>query len=146
MEQKFQAIRLRILTEKSIIGFGKYNLLTIGEILTLGHTNYLRYVYYNFESISFTDDILKKIYVIIIDEKGEIIIDRRINKPGKNLELHLEIQEYMESIVKKRCSPNNYKNKMQKGAKIAMKSRKERDKIYYSKTMMKARNNNNFHK
>ena len=68
-------ILLRTLTGKSKIHFGKYENLTIDEIINLGHTAYLRQVYFNISSINFTDEILDRIHVF---KKF------RIEKPGIN--------------------------------------------------------------
>lgn len=75
-------LRLRTLTYKSILGFGKYADFTVKHILDLNHTRYLRWVYYNCDMISFTDEILDRIYVIK---------ELRIEKPGKNPELGKKI-------------------------------------------------------
>ena len=69
---------LRTMTEKSIMGFGRHTDLSVGQLLALRHTKYLRWVYYNCSKITFTEEILKKIHI------GE---DYRIDKPGTNKEL-----------------------------------------------------------
>ena len=73
-----QVTLLRKLTEKSVFGFGKYNGLTIRQVLDLNHPQYLRWIYFNINEISFVDEIL-----------GEIKISEnyRIKKPGANKEL-----------------------------------------------------------
>jgi len=71
-------MRLRKLTRKSIIGFGRYEILTIGEILIMHKDAYLRWVYYNASHINFFNDILTEIG---IHEKI------RIDKPGTNPDL-----------------------------------------------------------
>lgn len=78
-------ILLRKMSYKSVVGFGKYKELTVQEIINLGHTAYLRYLYYNIEGISFVDDVLKDIGVY--SDK----YDYRIEKPGKNPELGDEL-------------------------------------------------------
>jgi hypothetical protein len=67
-------IRLRTLTEKSVLVQGKYKGLTVGNILKTD-PYYLEYLYYAVEKISFCDDILKKIN-----------IPYTIKKPGVNLD------------------------------------------------------------
>ena len=61
----------RILTEKSRLGFGKFGVLTIKDILTIDKGEYLAYCYYCISKISFTDTILESIGVT-----------DRIAKPG----------------------------------------------------------------
>ena len=56
-------IRLRTLTEKSTLGFGKFADMSVGQVIALNKTTYLRWCYYNLSGISFSDDVLKKIYL-----------------------------------------------------------------------------------
>jgi hypothetical protein len=69
----------RILTRKSILGFGNYDVrdLSIQMLLDLRKYNVLICAYYNLGKIGFTDDIL--------DELG-ITPEYRIEKPGKSEE------------------------------------------------------------
>jgi hypothetical protein len=76
-------IKLRTLTEKSILVHGKYKGLTVGNILKT-NPYYLRYIYYAIEKISFCDDILKK-----------IDIPYTITKPG----VDLNYKSYLVSIL-----------------------------------------------
>ena len=55
-------VRFRKLSYKSTLDFGKYKGFTVNDILNLGHTRYLRWVYFNFDMLSFIDEILDKIY------------------------------------------------------------------------------------
>lgn len=66
--------RLRTLTKKSCLKFGKYGDYKVGDILALRHTAYLRWVYYNMSKISFIKEILREIH---------IHEDWEIEKPGK---------------------------------------------------------------
>lgn len=77
-----QVILLRTLTEKSILGFGKYAEMSIRQILDLHKSVYLRWIYYNLSGITFTDEILSKIFI----RKSY-----RIPKPGKNPALNEEL-------------------------------------------------------
>jgi hypothetical protein len=81
------SILLRTMTEKSVLTFGQYKGQTIEEILRLGKRHYIRYLYYNVEGISFTEDILRKIGIIT----GQY--DNRISKPGKDPELGRKIED-----------------------------------------------------
>ena len=69
----------RIVTRKSILGFGNYDVrdLSIQMLLDLRKYNVLICAYYNLDKIGFTDDIL--------DELG-ITPEYRIEKPGKSEE------------------------------------------------------------
>jgi hypothetical protein len=76
---------LRKLTEKSILGFGKYADCAVKHLLDINETQYLRWVYFNSSRITFIDEILDKI---------RIPIEFRINKPGTNSEMHEKCNEY----------------------------------------------------
>jgi len=73
MESKI--VSLRTLTRKSLLWFGKYQGLSIQQIIDLRNQTYLRWLYYNYEGITFIEDILKQITI-----EGE----REIQKPGKH--------------------------------------------------------------
>jgi len=123
-----QAIRLRTLTEKSIINFGNYNGLTVGMIIDLKKGYYLRWVYYNCSNISFMDNILDKIDVI-----------ERIEKPGKNKVLGEEVQKM---ISARQFGITKIINKNAKiGITRAKKmGRSKRERIYFSRSSMQSRN------
>ena len=78
---------LRILTEKSIMKFGKYAESSVQQIIDSKNIHYLRYIYYNIEGISFSIDVLNKI---------NIYPKFRIDKPGKNPDLFDEYCKYLE--------------------------------------------------
>tara|TARA_R110000803_G_scaffold102638_12_gene170764 strand:- start:1951 stop:2337 length:387 start_codon:yes stop_codon:yes gene_type:complete len=82
-------VRLRTLTEKSTIWFGKWEGYSVGQMLGLNHNAALRWIYYNCDRVSFTDDILTQIR--IIHREG----DRKINKPGKDPIKGGELQEFL---------------------------------------------------
>jgi hypothetical protein len=75
---------LRKLTRKSILKFGQYSDLQVQNLLDLQRYKYLRWVYFNCSNISFMDDILDEI---------RIPLNFRIQKPSKNPDLHLKLQE-----------------------------------------------------
>lgn len=66
---------LRKLSRKSQLKFGIYCDNSVQDLLTFKKYNYLRWVYFNCDMISFLDDILDEL---------SISIDYRISKPGKN--------------------------------------------------------------
>jgi len=72
-------IRLRTLTDKSVLGFGQYRDMTLRQIIDYGKTNYLGWVYFNCETIDFHIDLLNEIY---INHKY------RLTKPAKAPELY----------------------------------------------------------
>jgi hypothetical protein len=51
----------RKLTEKSVLGFGKYCDYSVGQVLSLEEHHYLRWVYYNCSNINFFEDVLIQI-------------------------------------------------------------------------------------
>lgn len=61
--------RYRIMTERSILGFGKYADLTAGDVLRLDET-YLVWAYYTLEKVSFCDEILDLLQVSRIPKPG----------------------------------------------------------------------------
>ena len=70
--------------------FGKHEGLRIQQIIDLQHQTYLRWVYYNCNGVSFTEDVLEEI---------RIKEERRIPKPGICPEIHDEIcQENQEKM------------------------------------------------
>jgi hypothetical protein len=81
-------IKLRTLTWKSVIWWGKYEGLSIRQIFDLKHTGWLRFIYYNNSEITFIDEILEKIRVF-----GETF-DHKINKPGKDPEKGQEVSKW----------------------------------------------------
>lgn len=71
-------VNKRTLTLKSMLKFGKYEDLTIANIINLGKGSYLRWVYYNYSGIDFMPDVLDMI---------QIPLDYRLEKPNKNPEM-----------------------------------------------------------
>lgn len=124
-------IRLRVLSRKSYLGFGKYKDLSIQQILNFEKAVYLRWVYYNMESISFLPDILDEIHI----KDNDII-----NKPGKDPERFLDLQHKIRLFVITRYgamnlvrqdSHNKLKRKLQAYCKNKAKS-----KSYFKKSVL----------
>lgn len=63
-------VQLRVLAPKSRMGFGKWEMETVADLLAIGQERYLVWAYYNASNISFSDEILDRL-------KCE-----RITKPG----------------------------------------------------------------
>ena len=71
----------RVLTLKSVLAFGRYSNVTIGELISRNKHSYIRRIYFTCEKIDFMPDIL--------DVVG-IPIEYRLIKPAKNPDI-LEI-------------------------------------------------------
>lgn len=84
-------IRLRTLTRKSIIGFGNFKDLTVGNLLDTRQHKALVRMYYNLSNITFVPEILDEIM---------INPDIRIDKPGKSSQM------YSDNIYKIICKIN----------------------------------------
>lgn len=69
-------VRLRTMTEKSVFQIGKYEGLSVHQVLSLNR-DYLAYAYYHYEGISFCNEILELL---------GITEDLRIPKPSRNEE------------------------------------------------------------
>ena len=123
-------VRLRTMTEKSIIGFGKYTDLSVGNLLSMNKTRELRWIYFNCSFLTFMPEILEKI---------GITEHFKIEKPGTNKELCLEINKLADmrisGIRKYRLSS---KKKSENKAKIVQMIK--RDNIYYSKANLAWKN------
>jgi len=81
---------LRKLTPKSKLGFGKFSDLTIGELLILRKTVYLRWVYYNCSMIDYDDVIFSSIHM---NEK------HKIEKPGVNPDLYEIVNNKIQATI-----------------------------------------------
>jgi hypothetical protein len=126
---------LRTLTEKSTITFGKYGLSTVGHILNLRNFGYLRWLYYNVEGITFTNEVLEKIHIYPPD---------RINKPGKDPEKCGEQTKKMRAIRFTRYGALDYLKKKAHGEKEKrldfIRKDKSRAKEYYKKSVLRTHN------
>lgn len=77
---------LRTLTRKSLLKYGKYSDYRVGDVLSLGNIRYLRWFYYTFDKINFTDEILDEL---------KITEEWRIEKPGSDPNKNKELNELM---------------------------------------------------
>ena len=104
----------RILSFKSIIGFGKYEDLPVLQIAQM-NPNYLIYIYYHFEVIGFLDNVLDYLKI----PKGY-----RIEKPGKDHEMFEKLGKevklkYVQNLTDKErlvryAKKKGYRNKLKK--------------------------------
>jgi len=119
---------LRTLTKKSKLGFGKYADIPIQQIFDYKQPTYLRWIYYNYEGITFTDDILNEI---------PILKDERINKPGKNPEMvqfaFSNNYDCLNRYITKRVQKNRLKAKY-------MCFKKSTSTQYFSKSLLQRKN------
>jgi len=76
--------RLRTLTRKSKLGFGKYKDLTVQKILDMNMPLVLISPYFKLTSINFVEDILIEL---------KITNEYRIDKPSKNLDAYYKFLE-----------------------------------------------------
>lgn len=113
------SIYLRILTEKSLLGFGDSAYLKVEEVLKLGDLDTLISAYYNLSKITFTNEVLNKIG---INES------QRITKPGVDRELgDVVIAEFVKNKIQ-----NNLNEKSKKKATYT-KRYKKKNKSQYAK-------------
>jgi hypothetical protein len=133
-------IKLRILTFKSVLWFGKHNNKSVQQIINTNNVGYLLWVYYYFDGISFIEEILNTILKI----KAEY----RITKPGSNkifanqlaehaAKLSLAKSLHEEHSVKSYCIN---KNRIKSRKKAEAISRKISDIRYFSKGNLMSRN------
>ena len=81
---------LRTLTLKSRLKFGKYADYTVDYLLYNHREDYLVWVYYNTDKITFTADLLTKL---------DIREDERIEKPGKNKKMGWIVAQRQDAIL-----------------------------------------------
>ena len=83
-------IKLRILTCKSILNFGRFDGWSIQKIIDMQKTGYLRWIYFNLEGLSFSEDVLDSIH---------LYSQYRIKKPGKAPEKHRQLMNYQMVLI-----------------------------------------------
>jgi hypothetical protein len=123
-------VLLRKLTEKSTLKFGIYADVPIHNLLDLKKYSYLRWIYYNSSNITFLDSILKEI---------GITEEYYIDKPGKNIELGIELNDIKKS--KMFFKSKQHIKKIFKCSKISKKmSKTAANNMKYSKGSLQAKN------
>ena len=123
-------IRLRTMTEKSIIGFGKYTDLTVRNLIDQRKTTELRWIYYNCSLLTFKPEILE--FLGIVDEYV-------IEKPGKNPDMYEKLQQYKFSRMHgiDRLKSMNHSKKVHNSKFVGF---IKKDSMFFSKANMQARN------
>jgi hypothetical protein len=129
-------ILLRKLSYKSVLNFGKHAEMSVQQLIDLSNVNYLIWIYYNMEGITFIDDILiNDFHLNLAGEKYYI------KKPGVNDELFSELME----IKNKKCfhgvegKIKKIKTKSRNMAKLNNKE-KRRELFYYQKGYLQSKN------
>jgi hypothetical protein len=115
---------LRKLADKSKFGYGKYQTLSVRDVLNLGHPNYIRWCYFYSDKISFLDSILDEV---------KIPKEYRIEKPGRNPELGDKLEE---EIMSNARDKDEYYRMRQKQREINLMAEIHRDRVSYSKGNM----------
>jgi hypothetical protein len=133
-------VRLRTLTWKSVFWFGEYNGMKVQQVFDLNHYPYLRYVYYHYEGISFIDEILSKIGVF------NQYADRRIQKPGRNMELYTEIQHIMFSQLVHKTNFRQAVYTLRIGAKLKQRRTMNKEDITFSRGNLQRMNQGHSYK
>jgi hypothetical protein len=105
-------IKLRTLTLKSSLGYGKYGYYTIDDIITLD-SEYLRWVYYHSSKVNFTSDILE---LLGID------FEHTIPKPGRSEEMFIVNKAHIKHKIFKSINEDGdwgEYNKIKKNTRIS---------------------------
>ncbi len=121
---------LRTLSRKSQLKFGIYCDNTVEECLTFKRFNYLRWVYFNCDMISFMDDILDE---LSITEKY------RIKKPSKCPEKYQELVDEKQSKIVG-ISKKIQKQRQKKMDKIKYSKIRKMGSNFYTKDSLRAKN------
>ncbi len=133
-----ETIRLRTLTRKSILLFGKYEGRSIQQLIDLRQANYLRWVYLYFEGISFIPEILKEIHLKPIEKPG---CDRDLAKKINDIEMKcaMAIGNKINPIEAqiKASKIKNYKHREHKRNYMSF---KKRDSLAFKKSRMQGKN------
>lgn len=90
-------ITKRILTMKSKVGRGKYPDETVGRLLECDCTGYLRFVYYHFEEIDFTEEVKRAAGITI-----------EIPKPGTSHEAYQQNERVGYDKLKEEVGEERY--------------------------------------
>ena len=118
-------IRLRTLTKKSTLGFGKYKLYTVDTMLKTSYKmrEALISSYYKLEAISYNDSVLTAL---------KITNEYRINKPCKDIDMYnkflknigkrptYNFNQSPEVVIKKSKMENFGKRKLEVQSKIKL--------------------------
>ena len=106
-----EEIRLRTMTEKSVVHFWKYEGCTVRQIMDVD-LPYLIWMYYTIESVDYCDDLLAKLHMVEslrIEKPGKI--EGGVNGWWKYICKHLPSEEYLKirSSKKKKQKISSHK-------------------------------------
>ena len=121
---------LRKLSRKSTLKFGMYADNTVQELLIFKRYNYLRWVYFNHDMITFMDDILDEL---------SITEHYRIKKPGKCPEKYRELHEEKQAKISGKLKMITKKVENKKN-RIKLSKFESSEAKVYSKGRMQAKN------
>lgn len=135
-------VTLRTLTRKSIIGFGKYTDLRVGDLIDTNRKAELVNIYFNLERISYCTDVLDEL---------NIPESLRIEKPGK---CHENISYYWDFVKTYELNTMSSKERgLQAAIQIGIRKSvnkgkasafKATDGLFFSKGKMRNRNQNKY--
>jgi hypothetical protein len=77
-------VLLRTLTRKSIIGFGQYSEMSVGQIIDMQKGLYLIWIYFHVEGISFSPEVFDEL---------KLYEKYRISKPGINHDMCIHYEK-----------------------------------------------------
>lgn len=107
-------IRLRTLTLKSLMKFGKYKDLTVYEVIYgLRKPNHIIDCYFNLSMVSFNEEVL--------DIVG-IAVEYRISKPGKSVDKRVEFYQNRHADLSNNQKLGKYQRNLSKAKKKVFKS------------------------
>ena len=140
-----EALRLRTMARKSVFHGGKYDGVSVQQLLDLKQFGFLRWCYYHYSMISFQSDILEELH---------ILEDWRIDKPGTAPEKYDQLQDRLDRKFKANVmnisedgetamAIATYR-RWKKHRSIGTNDRRSRlynaDRVHYSKGAMQRRN------
>lgn len=135
MDKYMDLVRLRTLTRKSKIGYGKFKDQTVGELLDANYKKELAWLYYHVQWITFMPDILEQLHIT-----GKMVIE----KPGVDHDKFEASNDFaLENVLNKVTDGNGREKvrfmKYHRDRKSAMKREKESSKAI-SKGRLQAMN------
>lgn len=129
------------MARKSVFSFGKYEGLSVQQVLDMKNYSFLRWCYFNCSMLSFLPDILDEL---------SIFEDFRIEKPGTDVEKYEAYKRFMEirfkiklkkTDDKEGCSIYSTVEKRRRdNARDRMIRVMNADRVHYSKGAMQRRN------
>lgn len=139
-----ETLRLRTMARKSVFYGGRYEGLSVQQMLDMRRYGALRWYYFHCSMISYLPDILDELH---ISEKY------RIDKPGTDPAMYEELQEAQEKRFNSKLATISEDNPTRACAIYKQRKRKEvarardrvrqemnSDRVFYSKANMQRRN------